>query len=87
MRASVPRAVFTLDAPMLMPCGAYLSQRQKSAPCQSCYGRKLCRCARGTAMPCVAGSHAALGSKQVHTARLNRGFVDINHNRRGINTR
>jgi hypothetical protein len=74
-----------LYAPLLLPCGAFVSPRLRSAVCQACYGRHRCRCARGTGMPCDAGTHYTPGGQRAHAnARVNRGFVDINHGRRGI---
>lgn len=67
----------TLNAPTLMACGAFISQRMRSTRCQSCYGRHPCRCGRDTAMPCISGEHMSAASR---IARDNpgRGFGDMN---------
>lgn len=75
------RGEMTLDGPVLLACGAYLSQRQKSARCQTCYGRRKCVCSHDTVMPCVDGTHLALGASRSRApGRAQRGFVDLNNN-------
>lgn len=79
-----------LDHPVLLGCGAYVSQRLRSAPCQACYGRHVCRCGRDTMMPCVGGVHltpSGQRSAQHAGGRVNRGFVDVNPGRSGMSTR
>lgn len=80
-----------LNGPALLACHAFVSPRYRTVRCQACYGRRKCRCERGGGMPCVDGWHMTPGGKRAHvggnTGRLNRGFVDINANRRGMSTR
>jgi len=78
-----------IDTPTLLACGAYVSQRVRSAVCQACYGRHRCRCASGTFMPCVNGVHLTLSgqrSAQHAGGRVNRGFVDVNKGRPGMSS-
>lgn len=78
-------ATVTLNAPELLPCGAFISPRFKSARCQSCYGRRPCECAAGSWMPCEAGVHWSPNAQRSHSGgRVNRDFVDINYGRRGL---
>ena len=74
-----------LTHPMLLPCGAYISQRDRFVRCH-CYGRRVCSCAADTNMPCERGTHYTPGGRRAEKAagRLNTGFVDINHGRRGL---
>ena len=77
-----------LNGPVLMPCGAFISPRTKTERCQECYGRRRCTCGAGSIMPCEGGTHAAPGARRSGTSgRVNRGFVDVNHGRRGMSSR
>lgn len=76
-----------IDAPTLLPCGAFVSQRVKIARCQACYGRRHCKCGTESLIPCKSGTHYGNNPKRVTTkGRANPGFVDVNANRRGMGT-
>lgn len=74
----------TLNGPVLIACGAFLSPREKTSRCQACYGRRKCLCAAGTWMPCVSGEHISPGSKRVSPGRAQSNYVDVNFGRRGL---